>query len=220
MFMRIPSIGQEEQLFGGCTVMSRSSAVCTVADIGRIFSPNAATTRPASFYANFPKYVTNPWQRLKPACQESHSQLRFRVIFPNMALIMPSEAVARRWNGALQARLRRAPLEEFLRVRDLKIAPAGAARDTDNLVRATVFMVDTGVRIYFFAQENALNERQQAQVAQAACMVSHGLAALIGEPGAWRIAALVSAAQLLNPWIGLNAAAYAAAAAARPISEG
>jgi len=132
---------------------------------------------------------------------------------------MPSEVVARRWNGALQARLRRAPLEEFLRVRDLKIAPAGAARDTDNLVHATVFMVDAGVRIYSHSHEDALDERQHAQVAEAACMVSHSLAALIGEPAAWRIAALVGAAQLLNPWIGLNAAAYAAAAAAQRFSE-
>jgi hypothetical protein len=136
-----------------------------------------------------------------------------------MALIMPSEAVARRWNGALQARLRRAPLEEFLRVRDLKIAPAGVARDTDNLVRAIVFMIDAGIRIHSRAHEDALDERQQALVAQAACMVSHSLAALIGEQAAWRIAALVSAAQLLNPWIGLNAAAYAAAAAAQRFSE-
>ena len=135
-----------------------------------------------------------------------------------MALIMPSENVARRWNGALQARLRRAPLEEFLRVRDLKVAPAGAARDTDNLVRATVFMVDAGVRIHAHAHEDALDERQEL-VAQAACVVSHSLAALIGEQAAWRLAALVSAAQLLNPWIGLNAAAYAAAAAAQRFSE-
>jgi hypothetical protein len=136
-----------------------------------------------------------------------------------MALIMPSENVARRWNGALQARLRRAPLEELLRVRDLKVAPAGAARDTDNLVRATVFMVDAGVRIHAHAHEDELDERQQELVAQAACVVSHSLAALIGEQAAWRIAALVSAAQLLNPWIGLNAAAYAAAAAAQRFSE-
>jgi hypothetical protein len=132
---------------------------------------------------------------------------------------MPSEAVARRWNGALQARLRRAPLEEFLRVRGLKIAPAGAARDTDNVVRATVFLVDAGVTMHFQAQENALDEQQQTLVAQAACMVSHSLVALIGEPAAWRLPALVSAAQLLNPWIGLNAAAYASAAAAQRFSE-
>jgi|HubBroStandDraft_1064217.scaffolds.fasta_scaffold140249_2 hypothetical protein len=136
-----------------------------------------------------------------------------------MALIMPSEAIARRWNGALQARLRRAPLEEFLRVRDLKVAPAGAARDTDNLVRATVYMVDAGVRFYSNAHEDALDERQQALLARGACMVSHSLAGLIGEQAAWRIAALVSAAQLLNPWIGINAAAYAAAAAAQRFSE-
>jgi hypothetical protein len=132
---------------------------------------------------------------------------------------MPSEAVARRWNGALRSRLRRAPLEEFLRAHGLKIAPAGSARDTDNLVRAAVFMVDAGVRIHSHSHEDALDERQQALVAEAACMVSHSLAALIGEPAAWRIAALVTAAQLLNPWIGLNAAAYAAAAAAQRFSE-
>jgi hypothetical protein len=80
-------------------------------------------------------------------------------------------------------------------------------------------MVDAGVRIHAHAHEDELDERQQELVAQAACVVSHSLAALIGEQAAWRIAALVSAAQLLNPWIGLNAAAYAAAAAAQRFSE-
>ena len=31
-----------------------------------------------------------------------------------MGIVYPSEAVARRWNGALQTSLQRAPLERFL----------------------------------------------------------------------------------------------------------
>jgi hypothetical protein len=136
-----------------------------------------------------------------------------------MALIMPSEAIARRWNGALESRLKRAPLEEFLRARALKIEHAGVARDTDNLVRAVVFIVDAGIAAFCDDHEDGLDELQQAEVGEVACGVSRGLAALIHEPAAWRTVALVSAAQLLTPWIGLTAAAYAATTAARKFDQ-
>ena len=52
-----------------------------------------------------------------------------------MGIVFPSEAVARRWDGALEARLRRAPLEAFLRARAIVAAPAGVAQDSDAIWR-------------------------------------------------------------------------------------
>lgn len=131
-----------------------------------------------------------------------------------MALIIPSEAIARRWNGALLARLRRAPLEEFLRAHAVTPASAGTTQDSDNVSHATILMVNAGLTLYFQDREDALLATQHAVVGQAACLISRALAALILEPGCWRTAALVSTYQLLRPWIGVNAAAYASAAAA------
>lgn len=65
-----------------------------------------------------------------------------------MGVVFPSEAVARRWDGALQARLRRAPLETFLRARGTIVAPPGIAQNSDNLARAAVLMVEAGLTLY------------------------------------------------------------------------
>jgi hypothetical protein len=132
-----------------------------------------------------------------------------------MGIVFPNEAAARRWNGALQARLRRAPLEAFLRARSLVPAPAGVAQDSDNLVRATVLIVEEGLSLYFADRAEGLAFRQRAVLGHVACLVSRALAELISEAGAWRIVALVSAARLLSPWMGLNAAAMASAPSVR-----
>jgi hypothetical protein len=130
-------------------------------------------------------------------------------------IVFPSEAVARNWDGALQARLRRAPLERFLRRRGIVPAPPGVSQDSDNLVRATVFLVETGIALYFEDRAEDLALSQRALIGHLACLVNRELAELISQPGAWRIAALVSTARLLSPWIGLGAAALASASAAR-----
>jgi hypothetical protein len=135
-----------------------------------------------------------------------------------MGIVYPSKAVACRWDGALQARLRRAPLEAFLRARGIVPAARGVAQDSDDLVRATVLIVETGVALYA-DHEEALAFRQRAAVGHVACLVSRALAEQIARPDAWRIAALVSAARLLTPWIGLNAAAMASASAARQFQK-
>jgi len=135
-----------------------------------------------------------------------------------MGIVYPSKAVARRWNGALQARLRRAPLEAFLRAQSLVPAPAGVTQDSDNLVRATELLVGAGVSLYV-DREEGLGFRQRAVVGHVACLVSRALAEQIGQPDAWRIAALVGTARLLSPWIGLNAAAMASASAARQFQK-
>jgi hypothetical protein len=136
-----------------------------------------------------------------------------------MGIVYPSSAVARRWDGALQARLRRAPLEAFLRGRSLVPAPAGVSQDSDNLVRATVLIVEAGLSVYFTDRVEGLAFHQRAVVGHVACLVSRALADQISQPDAWRIVALVSTARLLSPWIGLNAAAMASAGCARQFQE-
>jgi hypothetical protein len=127
-----------------------------------------------------------------------------------MAVIYPNHSKIRHWDGALQATLRRAPVEEFLRTHSLKIAN-GAARDCDNLVRATTYVIDAGLKVYFQAREEGLAESQQGVVGRLACLTTRAVAGLIGEPECWRIPALLSTAQLLSPWIGLQASACASA---------
>jgi hypothetical protein len=136
-----------------------------------------------------------------------------------MGIVYPSKAVGRRWDGALQARLRRAPLERFLRARGIVPATQGVSQNSDDLVRATVLIVETGVALYFADRKEALAFRQRALVGHVACLVSRALAERFAQPDAWRIAALVSTARLLTPWIGLNAAAMASASAARQFQE-
>jgi hypothetical protein len=136
-----------------------------------------------------------------------------------MGIVFPSEAVARRWDGALQARLRRAPLEAFLRARSLVPAPAGVAQDSDNLVRATMLIIEAGLLLHFADRVEGLAFRQRAVVGHVACLVSRALAELISQPRAWRIVALVSTARLLSPWMGLNAAAMTSASSARQFQK-
>jgi hypothetical protein len=137
-----------------------------------------------------------------------------------MAIVFPNEAVARRWDGALQARLRRAPLEGFLRARGIVPAPPGVAQDSDNLVRATVLIVEAGLKLYLNDRSEGLAAPPLAIVGRVACLVSRSLAELISQPTVWRIVALVSTAQLLTPWIGLNAAAMMSARSTRHFQEG
>src|ERR1700722_18042503 len=73
-----------------------------------------------------------------------------------MGIVYPSKAVARRWEGALQARLRRAPVECFLRARSILPAPTGVSQGSDNLVRATVFIVQAGLARYVADRERNL----------------------------------------------------------------
>jgi hypothetical protein len=136
-----------------------------------------------------------------------------------MGIVYPSKAVTRRWDGALEARLRQAPVEAFLRARSILPARAGASRGSDNLVRATVFIVEAGVARYVADCEEGFARRRHSGVAVAACLVSLGLAQQFLQPDAWRVIALVSAAQLLSPLIGLNTAALESAAVARDFQQ-
>ena len=137
-----------------------------------------------------------------------------------MGILFPNEAIARHWDGALQARLRRVPLEDFLKIRGINPAPAGVAQDTDNLVRATVSIVEGGLVVFSEGREEGLGTPQQAVVGHVTCLVSRALAQLIVRPEAWRIVALVSIARVLTPWIGLNAAALASASHTRLFEQG
>jgi hypothetical protein len=151
---------------------------------------------------------------------EGHSDRMFdRTGLIFMGIVFPSKAIAQRWDGALQSRLRRAPLEKFLSDRGIVPAPPGVSQDSDNLVRTTVLIVDPGLTLYFRNRAQGLPLQQRAVVGHVACLVSRALAELISQPGAWRIAALVSTARLLTPWIGLNAAALESACSARRFQQ-
>ena len=131
-----------------------------------------------------------------------------------MAVVYPNPKIVRHWAGALQASLRRSPLEGFLRFRGLPVASRGATRDTDNLINATMYLLGKGLATHASAQNLVLDEAQQSSVGQMACQICYALAVLIGEPQAWRVAALVSATQQLLPQVKLLAAASSAATAA------
>ena len=136
-----------------------------------------------------------------------------------MALIHPSHTRTRHWNGALQARLIRAPLEQFLTTHRVKVE-YGVARDSDNLARAAVFIIDSGLKVYFSGRVEGLADSQHSVIGRLACVVSRAVAAVIFQPDAWRIPALLSTARLLTPWIGLNAAARASASSTHVFTVG
>ena len=135
-----------------------------------------------------------------------------------MSVVHPNPKIAARWAGALEARLRQAPLENFLRARGQKWVLTGDARVTDNLACGAIYLVDGALNAFMLESRGTLSNAQHPMVGQIACAVSHGLARLIQEPNAWRIAALVSTARILSPYSGLDAAAHVAAAAARDYS--
>jgi len=132
-----------------------------------------------------------------------------------LSVVYPNDEIAARWTGALEARLRQAPLENFLRSRGQKWVLTGDARVTDNLACGGIYLVDGALNAFMLESRGTLTVAQHPAVGQIACAVSHALATLIQEPNSWRIAALVSTARVLSPYIGLDLAAHIAAAAAR-----
>jgi hypothetical protein len=137
-----------------------------------------------------------------------------------MGIVFPSAAIARRWDGALQLRLRRAPLEKFLIARGIAPAPAGIAQASDNIARATVLIIDAALALHFKDCAEELSASQRSIVGHVSCVASRALSESISEPDAWRIAALVSTARLLSPWIGLTSAALASASTMRAYLHG
>ena len=132
-----------------------------------------------------------------------------------MAVVFPNPAIARRWNGALKARLMRAPLEEFLRSRGIATARAGAGQDSDDVTRAAVQIIEAARAVGSTRRPGGVPLSDSAIVAHLSCLVTRTLAALIENPDVWRVAALVCTAQILSPLLGLTGAAVAAAAYVR-----
>jgi hypothetical protein len=130
-----------------------------------------------------------------------------------MALVIPNPAISAHWSGALETRLRRRPLEAFLRSRQLGYATEGISRDTDNVARASTYLIGAALSLYAEQYDERLIAAQQLIAAQAICSASDGVARLIGEPSCWRVAALVGAGRLLSSQMGVNAAAHLAASA-------
>lgn len=133
-----------------------------------------------------------------------------------MTVLIPNEKVAARWNGALETRLRLAPLESFLRSRDRK----WVVNVSDNLACATIYFIDRALNACIPDGNGLLDATHHAAVGQAACAVSHGLALLIQETNSWRIAALIGTARSLAPHIGPDAAAHLSATCARDYARG
>ncbi len=132
-----------------------------------------------------------------------------------MKILIPGSDIAARWNGALELRLRRAPLERFLRSRSLPFAATGPAQVTDNVATATLEVVSSGVQLCDIGAHRSLGDRQLEGVALIACVISDQLCTLIQEPQAWRIAALISGAALLKTHVALEEAAQLSATAVR-----
>jgi hypothetical protein len=90
-------------------------------------------------------------------------------------------------------------------MRQLKLAQTGSAQVSDNLCRATIWLVEA------ITAETAVENQEEPNVGSLACAVCHGLAASIDEVCHWRVAALVSGCQLLTPrWGAMRAARLAA----------
>ena len=136
-----------------------------------------------------------------------------------MTILIPNATISRRWAGALEASIQRAPLERFLRSRGLPVAVRGPAQDSDNIARTCVYIVDKGLGVYNHDAVAALFEPQMSVMGQVACTVCFSLGQLIGAPQAWRVPALVGAAQLLSRHTSLVAAASISAAAARAFTS-
>ncbi|MEA3138751.1 MAG: hypothetical protein QOK23_920 [Gammaproteobacteria bacterium] len=136
-----------------------------------------------------------------------------------MAILIPNSTITRRWAGALQASMQRAPLERFLRSRGLHVAARGPAQDSDNIARTCVYVLDKGVGFYFRDGAAALSGLQMPIIGRVACQVCFNLGLLIAEPQAWRVPALVGTAQLLSRHTDLAAAASISAAAARDFTS-
>jgi len=97
--------------------------------------------------------------------------------------------------------------------------PAGEGRITDNLVCATLYFLEPALNGRGHQDQVAFDRESRSAAGEMTCAVSHGLAALIQEPGSWRIAALVGTARLLAPHVGLDAAAHLAASSARDYAK-
>ncbi len=113
-----------------------------------------------------------------------------------MTVIVPRQDIATRWHGALAGRLKSAPLEQFLFSHGLPLAPLGAARETDNIARAAIYLVERTLEAY--QQSRELSASQQWGVARSLCVLCEALATLVQREARWRIAALVSIARLLS----------------------
>lgn len=66
----------------------------------------------------------------------------------------------RRWEGALQARLLRAPLENFLRSQGGTPAALAVLQDSDRLACAAVLILERGVTAFSCDRERALHSAQ------------------------------------------------------------
>ena len=128
-------------------------------------------------------------------------------------LLTPKKAIASHWHGALRSRLNRLPLEAFLRNHQQRCGHGTAQAVTENLVRASVVIVEPVLPHRGPAWTALLHPGYFDALGEAVSRISRALGELIEEPQLWRVSALVSVARLLKPNLGMDMAAAAAASA-------
>src|ERR1700761_4547997 len=108
-----------------------------------------------------------------------------------MGIIYPKPAIASKWAGALQARVRRTPLEAFLLAQGETPSAGGVSRDSDNVTRATIMILGAAIEEFLVDHPHDFLHAHPVLVGRLACLVSRTIAESIANPAAWRIAALV-----------------------------
>ena len=131
-------------------------------------------------------------------------------------LLVPGAKVASYWDGALHSRLKRAPLERFLRSHkrhcDLKTSDA----ITESVVRACLIIIEPVVPHRGRDWRSLLHPGYFDALGEVVSRMSQALSELIQERKLWRVASLIGVARLLTPNLGVDMAAAAAAAAVAP----
>ena len=128
------------------------------------------------------------------------------------AVLTPSPRVASHWNGALLARLDRAPLELFLRRHSQCISSVCRDPVTESIELVTLFIIDPAVphRVHWRALANAA---YFDAMGQAIARIARSTGQIIHESRLWRVAALRAMGRLLTPVLGIDMAAPVSAAA-------
>jgi hypothetical protein len=124
-----------------------------------------------------------------------------------MSVVYPVSARVAHWTGALQRRLKQAPLECFVRMHAPAAFEAQGFNVPDALVIATGIVLNEALTTYTAQHGAALNEPQCWVIGCACAAVCDGFTAGIEQPEEWLLAALQSAQLLLIPPLGPAVAA-------------
>jgi hypothetical protein len=119
-----------------------------------------------------------------------------------MSVVVPVGARVAHWTGALQRRLKQAPLECFVRMHAPIALESKGFNVPDALVAAADFILNEALLTYTTQHGTALNEPQCWVIGCACAALCDGFTAGIEQPEEWLPAALQSAQTLLIPPLG------------------